>query len=288
MAQTVVPFGFGVGDIFDVGKLIINLVARVRDSPEDHTNATLQEIHFSKFIDVLRDDQHHCFMTDTQRQQIAVQLVFGNALLQELRDVLQHHASLTAEPKWSASRLSWSHDKVEDIRARMVAFVVMMQPIYNAYIQQGAQRTVLQALDALRDEMKAGLRKTPSISTVSQHDDTTAVAEWQEIIQGLEQLGITSLMAITHKEMILRYFRNALDSGALVSGQSSMDSINPKVKLPAHLVPWIEDQYSQALTRHNQYHGQQVDWSNRVTIMLACWSSWLPKFKSLRSGCSLG
>ena len=59
-----------------------------------------------------------------------------------------------------------------------------------------------------------------SLSQASEHHEA-AESDWSEIIQSLEKLGITVSLALTYKDMVLKYFENAIAAGELPFGTTS-------------------------------------------------------------------
>jgi hypothetical protein len=189
----------------------------VRDSSAEYKQLTCEAQQFSDLLQNFRDLVARVKLTGSQFAQLVEHEKTSQQLLDSINKVLDKYQSLDGESEASkvSQKLMWSNDMANDLRTRITSHLCMLQAFYVSI----SQCAVLDALEWMKLHVQTGKTRCPSVATLSQasvhEDDENVDADWSELINDLENLGITSHMIKTHRDLVLRYLENAIAHGEL-------------------------------------------------------------------------
>ncbi|KAL9115515.1 MAG: hypothetical protein Q9227_000836 [Pyrenula ochraceoflavens] len=215
-------FGFGINDFIQVSHLAFKLFRKCRDSPKDFANLSSEVANLQVIVDDVRLTIREQQLDEAKTQEI---LSLGQGCLDcllELEALLRRYHSLGTKSKRTFDRIGFEKDKVGEIRQRVISNAALLNAFQNSLTRSSVARLEA-ALNRFIDEYRHGQHEGSVISkatveSVQQEDEDI----WQEIVEELEEEGITSDQIAENKQLIKERIVAALsgnlDRASLVSG----------------------------------------------------------------------
>ncbi|KAL9621268.1 MAG: hypothetical protein Q9160_004289 [Pyrenula sp. 1 TL-2023] len=202
-------FGFGVNDFIQVSQLAFKLYRKCRESPRDFANLTSEVANLQVVIDdvrlTIREEQ-----LDQERTEEILHL--GQSCydcLLELEALLRRYHSLGTRSKRTFDRIGFERDRVNEIRQRVIANTGLLNAFTSSLTRSSVVR--LEAtLNRFIEEYITGRREGSvaskattviskvTIDSIQKEDDDV----WQEIINELQEDGITAEQIFENKQLI--------------------------------------------------------------------------------------
>ncbi|KAK5123382.1 hypothetical protein LTR85_002814 [Meristemomyces frigidus] len=198
MPQTIVPYGFGIGDFLDVGAL-----ARSFYQTCECRQLAAEAKQLDGLLSSLKDVTSALSLSDQQQEQLADHLIGCKGVLEEMKATVERYRGPDSDNVTWRKRLCWNNSTLLQLRVRLTAQLSMLHMLHTTWSQ-------LAVLNALHTSSRHG--KTPSAASLSKASEARAGyhnTEWAEIISPLEDMGISAAVAVAHKDLILTFFQNA-------------------------------------------------------------------------------
>lgn len=222
----VIPYGFGVSDFIDVGKLAWNVYKSCmyephkgrqhakqwagKAAPESFGNISSEVLSLHAVLKECKETLFTRPLPPEKAERLQVIKEGCDKVLIDLQNLVEKYKSLGTQRRNTGDRMRWANEDIAQIRARLTSNIGFL----NVFIST-SQISVEAKLDKFMQEFHQGKKEGSTVSLQSV-DSLSAYdrAVWRTIRKDLEKIGISVAAFDANRNFILDWFVRAVETGA--------------------------------------------------------------------------
>lgn len=119
-------FGYGVGDCLAVATLAWQVYKSCRDAPESFSNIQIEVLSLHAVLKEVEESLPDQQLTTSRQHSLATISQGCEAVLRDLKALIDRYESLGSKSKRTWDRMKWSSTEVAELRARLTSNTVLL------------------------------------------------------------------------------------------------------------------------------------------------------------------